>query len=74
MSRFLRRLWTQAQRHAARRRSGTGRGGVEYRAEGPAPQDPRTIAKVGDDYGKRHGFNTAIAAVMELSNALARVR
>jgi leucyl-tRNA synthetase len=73
MSRFLRRLWTQAQRHAA---------------AGPAPaldvaalnaeqkalrrKTHETIAKVGDDYGKRHGFNTAIAAVMELSNALAR--
>jgi leucyl-tRNA synthetase len=31
-----------------------------------------TIGKVGDDYGRRHSFNTAIAAVMELMNALAR--
>ncbi|WP_369676666.1 hypothetical protein, partial [Enterococcus faecium] len=27
-----------------------------------------TIAKVGDDYGRRLQFNTAIAAVMELLN------
>ncbi|KAG1265637.1 hypothetical protein G6F66_014135 [Rhizopus arrhizus] len=31
-----------------------------------------TIGKVGDDYGRRHSFNTAIAAVMELMNALAK--
>ena len=31
-----------------------------------------TIQKVGDDYGRRHTFNTAIAAVMELLNALSR--
>jgi leucyl-tRNA synthetase len=73
MSRFLRRLWTQVQKHAD---------------AGPAPaldvaalsaeqkalrrKTHETIAKVGDDYGKRHGFNTAIAAVMELSNALGK--
>ncbi|HHW4680720.1 MAG TPA: class I tRNA ligase family protein, partial [Xylella taiwanensis] len=32
----------------------------------------KTIARVADDYGRRRSFNTAIAAVMELSNALAR--
>ena len=31
-----------------------------------------TIQKVGDDYGRRHTFNTAIAAVMELLNALSK--
>ena len=31
-----------------------------------------TIAKVGDDLGRRHTFNTAIAAIMELMNALAK--
>ena len=31
-----------------------------------------TIAKVGDDIGRRYTFNTAIAAVMELTNDLAR--
>jgi hypothetical protein len=29
-----------------------------------------TIQKVGDDFGRRHAFNTAIAALMELLNAL----
>ena len=73
MARFLRRLWAQVQKHAA---------------DGDAPaldvaalsaeqkalrrKTHETIAKVSDDYGKRHGFNTAIAAVMELSNAVAK--
>ena len=29
-----------------------------------------TLAKVTDDYARRHSFNTAIAAVMELNNAV----
>ncbi len=73
MARFLRRLWTQVQKHAA---------------DGPAPaadlaalsaeqkalrrKTHETIDKVGNDYGKRHSFNTAIAAVMELSNAVSK--
>ncbi len=32
----------------------------------------QTIEKVGDDIGRRYTFNTAIAAVMELSNELSR--
>ena len=32
-----------------------------------------TIAKVGDDYGRRQTFNTAIAAVMELCNELGKL-
>jgi len=32
----------------------------------------QTLAKVTDDYGRRRVFNTAIAAVMELTNALAK--
>ena len=31
-----------------------------------------TIQKVGDDVGRRHAFNTAIAALMELLNALGK--
>jgi leucyl-tRNA synthetase len=32
----------------------------------------QTLAKVGDDIGRRRTFNTAIAAVMELLNAISR--
>jgi leucyl-tRNA synthetase len=73
MSRFLRRLWTQVQRHVAAGPVGA----LDVAALDPAQRAIRrklheTIAKVGDDYGRRLAFNTAIAAVMELMNALAR--
>lgn len=73
MSRFLRRLWTQAQRHAAAGRApALDVAALNAEQKALRRKTHETIAKVGDDYGKRHGFNTAIAAVMELSNALAR--
>ena len=71
--RFMKRLWRMIHEHVA---------------DGPAPaldsagldaaqrelrrQLHATIAKVSDDVGRRYTFNTAIAAVMELLNALAR--
>ena len=42
------------------------------RAAAARPPCSRTIAKVTDDIGRRFAFNTAIAAVMELVNELAR--
>jgi len=32
----------------------------------------QSLKKVGDDFGRRHSFNTAIAAMMELNNTLSR--
>jgi len=34
----------------------------------------QTLSKVGDDIGRRHTFNTAIASVMELMNAVTKVK
>jgi leucyl-tRNA synthetase len=73
MARFLRRLWAQAHKH-------TGEGPtpkLDVASLSPAARTLRrqlheTIQKVGDDYGRRHTFNTAIAAVMELLNAVGR--
>jgi len=75
--RFLKRLWKAVFEH------------VEAGALTPAPlpkgeglsnalkdfrrQLHQTIAKVTDDYGRRKQFNTAVAAVMELMNALAKL-
>ncbi len=63
--RFLKRLWDMTAKYIKQ----------------PNPKDPRedvqkqlrrlcheTIAKVTDDFGRRHTFNTAIAAMMELFN------
>ncbi|VXB52049.1 leucyl-tRNA synthetase [Luteimonas sp. 9C] len=69
MSRFLRRLWNQVQKHV----QGGEVGAFDVAAATPAQKTLRrqlheAIQKVGDDYGRRHSFNTAIAAVMELLN------
>jgi len=74
MARFLRRLWTQVHKHAA---DGGQISAVNLSALSADQKALRrkiheTIDKVGNDYGKRHSFNTAIAAVMELLNALAK--
>ena len=47
-------------------------GGLDDRQRELRRQVHETIAKVTDDLGRRYTFNTAIAAVMELVNALAR--
>jgi leucyl-tRNA synthetase len=73
MARFLKRLWREIEKH---------------RADGITPalhvaklhveqkklrrQVHETIQKVDGDMGRRHSFNTAIAALMELLNALTR--
>ena len=73
MARFLRRLWREVHAHVAQ----PDHPEVDPRALDAAQKALRrqvheTIAKVGDDYGRRHSFNTAIAALMELLNALGR--
>ncbi|WP_313918101.1 leucine--tRNA ligase [Tahibacter sp.] len=82
MARFLRRVWAQVQRHVAAATPQTShaaaaalrRGEIELTPEQKAIRRKlhETIAKVSDDIGRRHAFNTAIAAVMELLNALAK--
>ncbi|MEA9827123.1 leucine--tRNA ligase [Xanthomonas campestris pv. raphani] len=73
MARFMRRLWVQVHKHV-----GEGAAAALDVASLSAEQKAirrkthETIGKVDDDYGRRHSFNTAIAAVMELSNALAK--
>jgi leucyl-tRNA synthetase len=71
--RFLKRFWRLIAAHLTR---GVAQPLNKYYLT-PAQRDLRrlihqTIAKVNDDIGRRYTFNTAIAAVMELSNTLAR--
>ncbi len=73
MARFLRRFWREVTTHAA---------GPDHAVVDPSALDAgqkalrrhvhETIQKVGDDFGRRHSFNTAIAALMELLNALGK--
>lgn len=73
--RFLKRLWRQAYVHL---QSGAVKVDAELHAALPAElkalrcQLHQTIAKVTDDLERRHTFNTAIAAVMELMNGLTK--
>ncbi|WP_226468753.1 leucine--tRNA ligase [Luteimonas panaciterrae] len=73
MARFLRRFWREVTTHVAQ----PDHPQVDVSALTPAQKTLRrqlheTIQKVGDDYGRRHSFNTAIAALMELLNAVSK--
>ena len=78
MARFLRRLWNQVQKHAdAGVVAAFPRAGIDAAALSPTAKAIRrqlheTIQKVTDDYARRYSFNTAIASVMELLNAMAK--
>ena len=73
-SRFLKRLWKTCYEHV-------NLGAVLAYANGDLNAELKqlrlqlhqTIEKVGDDYGRRHSFNTAISSVMELMNALVKI-
>jgi len=71
--RFLKRLWKAVHEHV---QAGPAPA-LEPDALDPAQKALRrlthqTIAKASDDIGRRHAFNTAVAAVMELMNAVGR--
>src|SRR5690606_22708893 len=73
MSRFLKRLWSAVQRHAA----GGAAPALDASARDAEERTLRrkvheTIAMVDDAGGRRHTCTTAIAAVMELLTAIAR--
>jgi leucyl-tRNA synthetase len=74
-NRFLKRLWKLTADHVA---AGLPASRIDPAGLGGGLRDLRrqlhqTIRKVSDDIGRRHTFNTAIAAVMELINALAKL-
>ncbi|WP_374321707.1 leucine--tRNA ligase, partial [Pseudoxanthomonas kaohsiungensis] len=73
MARFLRRLWTQVQKHVADGAApALDAAALDGAQKALRRKTHETIDKVGHDYGRRHSFNTAIAAVMELMNAVAK--
>jgi leucyl-tRNA synthetase len=76
--RFLKRLWKAAFDHLQERGSVTAYmsgdlGNLSDEAKILRRQLHQTIHKVSDDIERRKQFNTAIAAVMELMNALAKL-
>jgi len=73
MSRFLKRLWREVTAHAANPdHPRTDPAALDGGQRALRRQLHETIQKVSNDFGYRHAFNTAIAALMELLNALNR--
>ncbi len=71
--RFLKRVWKAAHDHVAQGITASySSGELSTAAQALRLQLHQTIQKIDDDYGRRKTFNTAIAAVMELLNALAK--
>jgi leucyl-tRNA synthetase len=71
--RFLRRLWKQVADHVAQGAAGgTDFSSLTPELQGLRRQAHQMLAKATDDIGRRHTFNTAIAAVMELLNAIVK--
>jgi len=71
--RFIRRLWVAVHQHVG----GGQTVALDKAALSIAQSDLRrlahqTLTKVTDDIGRRRTFNTAVAAVMELLNAVSR--
>lgn len=74
-SRFLKRLWRQAYEHVeAGEVVALDLAALNDGQKALRRQTHETIAKVGDDIGRRFTFNTAIASVMELINALVKFK
>jgi len=78
MARFLRRFWREVLTHVSQPdhpevdqllKSGSQLNAAQKTLR---RQLHETIQKVGDDYGRRHSFNTAIAALMELLNHVSK--
>ena len=73
-NRFLKRLWKACFEHVNLGEIAAYQSGeLATELKQLRLQLHQTIEKVGDDYGRRHSFNTAISSVMELMNALAKI-
>ncbi len=73
MSRFLRRFWREVNTHASQPdHPEVDASQLDAAQKTLRRQLHETIQKVGDDYGRRYSFNTAIAALMELLNHVSK--
>jgi leucyl-tRNA synthetase len=71
--RFLKRVWKAVHDHVEQGVVSAYAGGdLSPAAKTLRRQLHQTIQKIDDDYGRRKTFNTAIAAIMELLNALGK--
>ncbi len=71
--RFLKRLWRLVAEHVEAGLPGAlNVDALDDNAKALRRKTHETIQKVSDDFGRRHTFNTAIAAVMELINDVSK--
>jgi leucyl-tRNA synthetase len=71
--RFIKRLWKQVHQHCATGQTPSlDTASLTNAQKALRRKLHQTIEKVSDDIGRRYTFNTAIAAIMELLNALAK--
>ena len=71
--RFIKRLWKAVHDHVAHGATvPLDRSSLNDAQRAMRRQAHHTLAKITDDIGRRRTFNTAIAAAMELLNALAK--
>ena len=71
--RFLRRLWKQVFEHvAAGATEAVNSAALDENQKALRRKVHQTLQKVGDDMARRHTFNTALAANMELLNEIGR--
>jgi leucyl-tRNA synthetase len=71
--RFIKRLWKAVHDHVSQGApAALDKTSLNDAQRAIRRQAHQTLAKVTDDIGRRRTFNTAIAAVMELMNALAK--
>ena len=71
-SRFLKRLWRLIADHVNGHSTGDDFAALSDEQKELRRQLHTTIKKVTDDIGRRHTFNTAIASIRELINAVGR--
>ena len=72
--RFIKRLWKAVHEHVSRGPAAPlDKAALTEAQRALRRQSHQTLAKVTDDIGRRRTFNTAIAAVMELLNAVAKL-
>ncbi len=72
-NRFLKRLWKLVARQLEFPAPELDVAALDARQKTLRRKTHETIAKVGDDFGRRQTFNTAIAAVMELCNEVGKL-
>ncbi len=72
MARFLRRFWREVASHGGAATPALDPAQLDAGQKALRRQTHATIHKVTSDIGERYAFNTAIAAVMELLNALGK--